>query len=468
MRSSNGRFLTLAVWAWTAALACTGVWADAVDDYVRTRMELENLPGLALAVDRNGSLVKMATYGLANIELGTKVTPETVFQIQSVTKQFVATAIMMLVEEGKICVDRKVSEYLEGTPDLWKDITVRHLLTHTSGIKDFINEPTASLRLDVTDDEVFAATAARPLNFEPGERYAYSNSNYHLLAMMIRKLTGEHYGTFLKKRVFDPLGMTRTRVMSWSEIVPHRAAGYVLQDGQIRNGHYVAGSILAYGGGGLLSTIEDMVKWDLALRDERILKRSMLEQMWTPAKLNNGATSGYGFGWGLAGDRTHRIVTHSGGHMTGFGTVITRFIDDDLSIIILVNARHANPGKMARAIAAFYIPELREPERKPIEDAEPGVTQLVRQIEQGFRKGEFDKKAFTAELAAVLEPSLKQIAADLEAAGPLETVALLERTVSSDGMRRYLYRMRCARQTALVNLVLTKDGLIAGLNSELQ
>ncbi|MHC1766269.1 MAG: serine hydrolase domain-containing protein [Verrucomicrobiia bacterium] len=353
-----------------AGLVCATVRGDEVDEYVRAWMRSRDLPGLALAVDRGGSVAKMACYGMANVELETPVAPDTVFQIQSMTKSFVATAIMMLVDEERICVDEKVSAYLENTPDTWKCITVRHLLTHTSGIKDFINEPTASLRLDVTDEEVFAATAARPLNFEPGEKYAYSNSNYHLLAMIIRKVTGEHYGAFLKKRVFDPLGMTRTRVMNWSEIVPHRAMGYVRQGGKLRNGDYVAGSILAYGGGGLLSTIEDLVKWDLALRGETLLKRSVLEQMWSPAKLNSGAKSDYGFGWGIAGKPPHRWVSHSGGHMTGFTSTIVRYIDDDLTVVVLANSTSADPAKLASGIAGIYISALKQPERKPIEDSE--------------------------------------------------------------------------------------------------
>lgn len=138
--------------------------ADQVDDLVQAAIKRGHLPGVAVVVNQGGKTVKAAGYGSANVELGVPVTPQTVFQIQSVTKQFTATAIMMLAEEGKLSVDAKVSAYLEGTPESWKDITVRHLLTHTSGIKDFINEPTASLRLEVTEEEVLKATAARPLS----------------------------------------------------------------------------------------------------------------------------------------------------------------------------------------------------------------------------------------------------------------------------------------------------------------
>jgi CubicO group peptidase (beta-lactamase class C family) len=331
---------------------------DLVDDYVHVEMKHSHLPGVALAVTRGGSVVKLAGYGMANVENEVPVTPQTVFQIQSVTKSFVATAIMMLVEEGKVAVDAKVSTYLEGTPESWKDITIRHLLSHTSGIKDFINEPTASLRLEVSDDDVFQATAARPLNFQPGAKYAYSNSNYHLLAMIIRKVSGDFYGIFLKNRVFQPLGMSQTRVVSWSNIIPDRAAGYLQQGSQLRNGQFVAESILAYGGGGIVSTAEDMAKWDLALRGDKLLPRSRLEQMWAPTKLNDGNLSNYGFGWSIGGKPPHRLIQHSGGHITGFTSHIVRYLDDDLSVIVLVNAGFGNPGKIAQRVAGMYVPEL--------------------------------------------------------------------------------------------------------------
>ncbi len=333
-------------------------WSDVVDDYLRAEIEKRHCPGLALAVIQAGKVVKLAGYGLANVEHAIPATPKTVFQIQSVTKQFVATAIMMLVEEGKVSLDAKVSDYLSGAAVSWEKITVRRLLTHTSGIKDFINEPTASLRLEVTDEEVLKETAKRPLNFQPGEKYAYSNSNYHLLAMILRKVTGRSYSDFLGERVFEPLGMSSTRLMSWSEVIPNRAAGYRWQTNQLSNGQFVAGSILAYGGGGLLSTAEDMAKWDLALRGEKLLKRASLEQMWAPTTLNDGSISNYGFGWGVRGKKPHRSVQHSGSHITGFTSYIVRFLDHDLSVIVLANAGHANPETIAQAIAGLYVSAL--------------------------------------------------------------------------------------------------------------
>ncbi|MBP7937780.1 MAG: beta-lactamase family protein [Phycisphaerae bacterium] len=329
-----------------------------LDAIVLDQMANRHIPGLSLAIMKDGSLVKATGYGLANVQLNVPATPETVYQIQSITKSFTATGVMMLVEEGKIDLDAPISKYLDGTPDTWKDIAVRNLLTHTSGIKDFINEPTASLRLDVTEEEVLKAAAPRPLNFRPGETYAYSNTNYHLLAMIIRKVTGKFYGDFLRERIFEPLGMTHTAVISRYDDIPNAAAGYIRKNNVLRNGQFIAPSILGYGGGGIRSTVLDMAKWDAALYTERLLKKASLEQMWTPARLDNGQTLGYGFGWFVATVNGHRRLAHSGGHVTGFSSIIHRYPDDRITIVVFTNLSLADPGRIASRLAECYIPDL--------------------------------------------------------------------------------------------------------------
>jgi D-alanyl-D-alanine carboxypeptidase len=445
------------------ALICASTFADEVDDCIQAAIARNHLPGVAVAIDQGGRTVKLAGYGFANVELRVPVTAQTVFQIQSVTKQFTATAVMMLAEQGKLSVDATVATYLDGVPPSWNAITVRHLLTHTSGIKDFINEPTTSLRLETTDEEVFRATAARPLNFQPGEKYAYSNSNYHLLAMIIRKLTGQAYGDFLQERIFRPLGMAQTRVVSWSDIIPNRAAGYNREDNQLRNGEFIAESILSYGGGGILSTAEDMSKWDLALRSERLLKRSSLDQMWSATKLNNGTWSNYGFGWGIGGKTPHRYVQHSGANSTGFTSHIVRFLDDDLSVVVLVNASFANPGKLAHVVAGLYVPELNPPQRQSIPDTEPRVTQLLRQTALMICNGRLVDDQLTPELRTVLTAQLPTLSDELKARGQLQALELLERKETGLA-REYQYRLRFERAVYQVTLTLDAKGKISGIH----
>ena len=217
------------------------------------------------------------------------------------------------------------------------------------------------------------ATAPRPLNFTPGERYLYSNTGYHLLAMVIRKASGKSYGDFLAERIFKPLGMAHTRVQDLAEVIPGRAAGYNWGDGKLTNGEYVAQPILSYGGGGVLSTARDLAKWDAALRGETVLKRSTLEQTWAPATLNDGKKSTYGLGWGTGSLSGHRYVQHSGGHVTGFQTFLRRYVDDGLTVIVLTNqSGNVDPAKIGARVAGMFDPSL-EPPTYRSRDCRPGM-----------------------------------------------------------------------------------------------
>ena len=336
-----------------------GLRADPVDEYVAQEMKKQHIPGLALAVLKEGKIAKAEGYGWADVEGKLPVKPNTVFQLQSVTKSFTATGIMLLVEEGKIGLDHPIGMYLEGLPDDWGKITVRHLLTHTSGIKDFINEPTVDLHKDISAQEVIHSLAGLPLNFKPGEKYAYSNTGYHLLGMILRQVTGQSWGEFLRERIFAPLGMSETEILSSSVKLPNRAKGYGWNKDEWTPGDFVAPTILGYAGGGILSTVLELAKWDSALSTGKILKKASLEQMWTPAKLNNGTKSGYGFGWGIGDLRGHRFVNHSGAHITGFKTTFLRLLDDRVTVVVLTNLRGANPEDIANRVAEHYVPALR-------------------------------------------------------------------------------------------------------------
>jgi len=463
------RWKTTLVWVAVAVLLLAAmtlftqpVRADAVDDYLKAEMRRRHIPGLSLAVVKDGRIEKIAGYGLANVELNVAVTPTTVFQIQSITKTFTSAAILLLAEEGKLSIDDPISKHLDGTPDTWKGVTIRHLLSHTSGIKDFINEPTTSLRNEVTEEDVFKATVPRPLNFQPGEKYAYSNTNYHLLAMVIRKLTGKFYGDFLKERIFDPLGMNDTRTQNLSDIVHNRAAGYAWENDGLHNGDFIAESVLAYGGGGILSTAADMAKWAMALDGEKILKKSSFDEAWTAGKFNNGGTSPYGLGWGVGAINGHRIVSHSGAHMTGFTSALIRYRDDGLSVIVLTNAGHANPTHIAEHVAGIFNPALMPPPPKAIEDKEPKVTELLRDIAKRIAEGKLEAEPFTPDMWKVISPQLKGLQEQFRKDGELKTIELLSRNASG-GERIYRYRLIAANRTRVIRLVFAREGKISGL-----
>jgi CubicO group peptidase (beta-lactamase class C family) len=329
--------------------------AAKVDEYIRTEMQAQQIPGVSLAVIKNGEIVLARGYGLANVEHQVPVKPETIFQSGSMGKQFTATAVMMLVEDGKLSLEDPITKYFTDAPESWNKITVRHLLTHTSGMTDYPAD--FDLRRDYTEDELVQRVKTIPLAFQPGERWSYSNLGYVMLGVLIHKVSGKFYGDFLQERVFKPLGMTTARVISEADIVPNRAAGYRLADGQLKNQNWVSPSLNTTADGALYLTVYDMSKWDAALYTEKLLKRSSLEQMWTPVKLNDGKTHPYGFGWALGAVRGHRIIEH-GGSWQGFKSHIARYLDDKLTIVVFANQARANPAKLAHGVAAIYNPEL--------------------------------------------------------------------------------------------------------------
>ncbi len=335
--------------------ATAGAQTDKIDDFVKAEMRRQRLSGLSLAVVKEGKIIKAEGYGLANVEHNIAAKPETVYQIGSISKQIIAAGIMLLMQEGKVNLDDNISKFLEGTPDIWKEITVRHLLTHTSGI---VREAPGFDPYKIQNDaDVIKTAYPLPLRFAPGEKWEYCNVGYFALAEIIRKVTGKPWGDYLHERLFQPLEMNATRTTSTTEVVPNRADGYAWKDGKLRNADiYFA----LRPSGAFLSTVLDLAKWDAALYSDQFLKPSTREQMWTPVRLNSGTSYPYGFGWELNPVAGHKRVSHSGS-LPGFRATISRFVDDKLTVIVLTNTDNADPGAVALGVAKTYIPELNPP-----------------------------------------------------------------------------------------------------------
>ena len=214
-----------------ACLAQNGI-TNRVDDYVQAEMKAQQIPGLSVAVIKNGQIILAKGYGFANLEHQVPVKPETIFQSGSMGKQFTATAVMMLMEDGKLTIDDKISKYFPDSPEVWRNITIRHLLTHTSGMTDY--PPGFDFRRDYTEDELYERAKAIPLAFQPGEKWSYSNLGYVMLGILIHKVSGKFYGDFLQDRVFKPLDMSTARVINEADIIPNRSSGYRLDKGQLK------------------------------------------------------------------------------------------------------------------------------------------------------------------------------------------------------------------------------------------
>lgn len=435
-----------------------------VDEFIKAEMRRQRIPGLSLAVIRDGRTIVAKGYGFSNVEHQIPVKPETVFQSGSIAKQFTATAVMILVEEGKLSLDDKITKYFPDTPETWNPITVRHLLNHTSGMGDYATE--VDLQRNYTEDEYLAFIKKSPLIYQSGAKWDYSNSGYVTLGALVRKVTGKFYGDFLRERVFQSLGMTTARIISEADIVPNRAAGYRLVNGDLKNQEWVSPSTNTTADGSFYFTILDLAKWDAALATDKPLKQSSLAQMWMSTKLNDGTRKAYGFGWHTDTMHGRRIVYH-GGAWQGFKSFIVRFPDDKLTIIFFANLWQTTEFRLARGLIANFYPEFALPLAQPIEDKEPKVTASVRRVLLQFAKGAADPNLFTSEARAEIFPDrAKQIGESLNSLSlPIAiiyTSELIERT-EENGLRVYRYMLNDLGTTLFCTVKLMKDDKIVSL-----
>jgi D-alanyl-D-alanine carboxypeptidase len=342
--------------------------ADKTTDYIKAELAKRHIPGAAVAVIRNHKVILQQGFGMANIEQNIPVTATTAYQLASTTKPFTAMAIMMLVEGGKVSLDEKAATYLSWLPQIYREVTVKQLLTHTSGVNRDLRRDNLD---NFTEDEFRKRLAVAPPSFTPGEKWEYSNTGYIILGMIIEIVSNKPYGEFLTARIFTPIGMNDTRYYEPPGKTKNRAIGYEWQVDAYRATPYFPGGFAA---GGLISTVSDMVKWEIALDEQKLLKRSSIEQMRTPAKLKSGEVvsfrsggeqASYGFGWFLTSYRGHKVINH-GGAISGFSSIINHFVDDKMTVIVLCNSklgedRIGQADALARGIADIYF---HDPSRK--------------------------------------------------------------------------------------------------------
>jgi D-alanyl-D-alanine carboxypeptidase len=329
-----------------------------MDERIRAEMAASTIPGVLIGVASRGRLLHVQGYGLADVELRVPVSDSTVFEIGSISKQFVAVAIMQLVEEGRVGLDVGIHEYLYDLPSEWLGVTVRQLLTHTSGIPDYEEIQTyEAYRFRFTPEEIIRVAHSRPMDFEPGTGVYYSNTGYFLLSLIVERVEGRPLGTVLRSRIFEPLGMGQTRMADPEDIIPHRASGYwVDRMGEALMNRDPTQTSSTLGAGGIVSSVHDMAKWDEALYGDRVLSEASRQLMWTSAVLPNGDETGYGFGWRLQDYRGRRAVGH-GGMVAGFVANFIRLPDDDLAIIVFANRYRVSSSDIRDIVADTFLPD---------------------------------------------------------------------------------------------------------------
>jgi D-alanyl-D-alanine carboxypeptidase len=442
--------------------------ADRVDDYVLEEMRLRHVPGLALTVVRDGRVVKERGYGLANVELNVPVTPETVFEIGSVSKQVTAAAVMLLVEEGRLSLEDKISKHLPGTPAAWNAVTVRHLLTHTSGIKNYTGLPGFALSERLKREDFIKRIGAHPLAFAPGDAHSYGNTNYNLLGHIIESVSGKSYWQFVRERIFRPLGMAATDDRDPRNLLKNRANGYEWEGGALVGRDNDLTDV--FSAGAIVSTVRDLVKWDAALEGERLLKRSSLERIWTRTRLNDGREHPYGLGWYVENVRGVRRVRHNG-QTAGFAASIARYREERLTVIVLCNLGTIGlAGRISHGVAKLYLPalSLKSLAARPDPDAE--TTRRLETTLRGLLAGRPPADAFTPDRFSALSTEVamsnwRQLAAH----GPLNTFFFVEAdpaAAASDKTRSLRYKAALGQRLLLLRFALDAAGRVAEVNVE--
>ena len=310
-----------------------------------------NAPGASVLILRNGVPLLRKSYGLANLEDRIAATPATNYRLASVTKQFTAAAIMLLVEEGRVTLDDSARQWLPSLPPVADAITVRHLLTHSSGLIDYEDVMHANATEQLSDADVLQLLETQHRTyFEPGTGYRYSNSGYALLALIVERASGQSFPDFLRLRIFQPLGMSRTLAhVAEGPAIADRAYGYSESTtGWVRTDQSPTSAVL--GDGGVYSSLDDLAKWDAALHDDRLLSDASRKLMFTPHVATDEPGVRYGFGWRITGE----TLWHSG-ETIGFRNVIVRYPDRHLTVIVLTNRDGPEPYETAKAIARLVI-----------------------------------------------------------------------------------------------------------------
>lgn len=349
---------------------------EAIDRIAGEDIEQKKAASYSVAVVKDSELVLARGYGFSDLENDVPATPETVYRLGSITKQFTSMAIMQLVEAGKVSLDDELSKFVPDFPTGEHKVTVHHLLNHTSGIQSYTSQPEffAKMRLDLSHNQLLDLFKDKPFSFEPGTKWAYNNSGYYLLGMIIEKASGHAYEQYLVEHIFRPLDMSATHYGHMRPLVRHRAMGYRSMLGQLVNDDPMSMNPPG-AAGALVSNVLDLVKWHQALEDGKFLSSGSYEAMYRETKLADGATRPYGYGWGLGELSGHKKISHGGG-INGFSTMIARYPNDRLAVIVLSNTAGANPGGVERKIAKVMLGI----EDKPVVDLPADAALLERLV----------------------------------------------------------------------------------------
>lgn len=427
--------------------------ADNVDDAIKAAMTQQKIPGVALLITRHDKVMKTAAYGMSDLELGVPMKSNMLFESGSIGKTFTSAIIMQLWEQGKIGLDDPISKYIEQSPKTWKDIKIRNMLGHTSGLKDYALVPGIGLADHWTTEQWFAKMTTLSLDFPTGKSWAYSNSNYLLLGLIAEKITGKSIDDLVSERIFKPLGMNHSLVAEESPIIPNRAKGYWQADGTLINGIKIGPG---YGDGGWLNTCEDLAKFERGLREGKLVKPETLKLMRTPGILPTERKTPYGFGWFVRTTNGHQYISH-GGNTGGFGSSIFRVPEKELTIIVMTNLASVSGDTLAQQIAEAYDHDLAPKPLVESPDPDPAFSKVLKEALIGLANRNTTQDIFDVEMKERLATGRGQMVLDFFA--PFKTIESFAycRSDASAPDTNMIYRVKANGQTYIVTFVVTKD-----------
>jgi len=437
-----------------------------VDSLAAGAMAERKIPGLTIAVAQGGRVVLSRAYGTASLELNAPVTTQSVFLIASVTKTFTALGILQLAREGKLDLDAPIETYLAPVPAGWRPITVRHLLTHTAGLRDRF-EFTANGRfyMEYTTAQMRVAAEATPVDTAPGQKFQYSDQGFFLLGQIIEKVSGRTYRQYLAERIFGPAGMTNSTTLNQRELTMGRVPSYVLIQGKPTPAPraYQFGLVSHFG---ILTTAEDLARYGTALENGSLLPPPERDAMWSPGKLASGETTrvsyvGMGLGWFLEPFNGRRVVYHEG----STGTALLLAPDDSLVVVVLTNLEQlsgSNAIGLARDVASLFDPALDWWNIQPRPDPDSAFTRRVETELRGLAAGTTDSTAYTPPFWKAVRPQLAAQQRGLQALGPLRRITHLSTDQLGNG-QLVTWKVEFSDVTLLGKAIKSEDGRIAHL-----
>ncbi|WP_170234939.1 serine hydrolase domain-containing protein [Croceicoccus sediminis] len=444
-----------------AALALSPVEAraDAIQDIANAELDRSGAPGMALAVVQDGRVVRVEAFGEADIEHGVKVHPDTMFKTGATGMPFTAALMMLLVEDGQIALDNPVSAYLPGTPDKWSGVTIRHLIENTSGLPA---TPNGDFLAEYTRQEMLAIIAAQDINFAPGTRYRFSYANYVVLGMVIEEVTGVPWSEFARQRLFGPLGMTTARGIDELAIIPNRAKGYEVRDGELRNAEWISAAANSTADGSLYLSALDFAAWGQALSRRLLLRETSWEELDHAIALRGGATCAAAPGWFMEGTGND-LARWQAGVWQGFRTYALNYPGRDISVFVLANGEAANAKDVARRVGRTLDAGLPLVPARPAESKPSAATRHAMQLVDEMIAGKAQRSDYADFADLDFRELTEFLGGMLAALGPVQSFALYEKR---EDCSETLFRIRTqhADGNAEIRMGLDKQQRITSLD----